>query len=141
VRLEVTRKSDLAVRTLRTLAELPPGKRAKGPELAETIGSTPGFVAQVMTPLVRAGWVASEPGPTGGYSLRVDLTAISVLAVIEAIEGPTDTGRCVLADRPCSEEGPCALHTAWQRARQELLRELASMSICDVDTRTWSPTS
>jgi Rrf2 family transcriptional regulator, iron-sulfur cluster assembly transcription factor len=141
VRLEVTRKSDLAVRTLRTLAGLPPGRRAKGPELAASIGSTPGFVAQVMTPLVRVGWVTSEPGPTGGYSLRVDLTTISVLAVVEAIEGPTDTGRCVLADRPCSEEGPCALHAAWQRARQELLRELDSMSVCDVDARTWSPGS
>jgi Rrf2 family protein len=132
VRLEVTRKSDLAVRALRTLADLAPGHRIKGPDLAERVGSTPGFVAQVVTPLVRAGWVASEPGPTGGYSLRVDLTSVSVLAVVEAVEGPTDTGRCVLADRPCSETGPCALHTAWQRARAELLRELDGTSVCDV---------
>lgn len=131
MRLEVTRKSDLAVRALRRLAELPPGGRAKGPELADAVGGTPGFVAQVMTPLVRAGWVASEPGPTGGYSLVVDLSGISVLAVVETIEGPTDTGRCVLADRPCTELGPCALHHAWQRARHELVRELDSMSISD----------
>lgn len=133
MRLEVTRKSDLAVRALRALAGLEPNGRLKGPNLAELVGSTPGFVAQVMTPLVRAGWVRSEPGPTGGYSLRVDLEAVSVLAVVEAVEGPTDTGRCVLADRPCSERGVCALHTAWSRARQELLLELDATSVGAID--------
>lgn len=133
MRLEVTRKSDLAVRALRALAGPEPGRRLKGPDLAELVGSTPGFVAQVMTPLVRAGWVRSEPGPTGGYSLRVDLDTVSVLAVVEAVEGPTDTGRCVLADRPCAERGLCALHTAWSRARQELLRELDATTVYAVD--------
>ncbi len=130
MRLEVTRKSDLAVRALRALDRA--DRRVKGPELAEMVCSTPGFVAQVVNPLVRAGWVRSDPGPTGGYSLEVDLAGVSVLSVIEAVEGPTDAGRCVLADRPCDERGPCALHAAWQRARVELLRELDSTTVDDV---------
>lgn len=127
MRLEVTRKSDLAVRALRVLAETP--GRMKGPALAEAVGSTSGFVSQVLNPLVRNGWVRSDPGPTGGYSLAVDLASVSVLAVIEAIEGPTDTGRCVLVDRPCNETGTCALHGAWLRARGHLLRELDATSV------------
>ena len=129
MRLEVTRKSDLAVRALRSLAET--GGRVKGPALAEAVGSTSGFVSQVLTPLVRAGWVRSDPGPSGGYSLAVDLGAVSVLAVIEAIEGPTDSGRCVLADRPCNTSGTCALHVPWLRARAQLLRELDGTSVAE----------
>lgn len=129
MRLEVTRKSDLAVRALRSLADH--RGRVKGPVLAETVGSTSGFVSQVLTPLVRAGWVRSDPGPSGGYSLAVDLGSVSVLAVIEAIEGPTDSGRCVLADRPCNEAGTCALHVPWLRARAQLLRELGATSVAD----------
>jgi Rrf2 family protein len=129
VRLEVTRKSDLAVRILRVLAER--GERVKGPELAAAVHSTPGYVPQVLTPLVRAGWVRSDPGPTGGYVLVAELTEVSLLAVIEAVEGPTDTGRCVLADRPCEQAGPCALHTPWVRARAHLLRELDRTSVAD----------
>lgn len=129
MRLEVTRKSDLAVRALRALGDR--GARVKGPDLAAIVGSTAGFVSQVLTPLVRAGWVRSEPGPAGGYSLSVDPAEISVLAVIEAVEGPTDTGRCVLADRPCDERGPCALHTPWMRARSRLLRELDATPVAD----------
>ena len=128
MRLEVRRQSDLAVRALRALAEV---ERIKGPALAELIDTTPGFVSQVLTPLVRAGWVRSEPGPTGGYALAVDLNEISVLEVIEAVEGATETGLCVLADRPCEETGSCALHVPWQRARDGLLRELAAVSVAD----------
>jgi Rrf2 family protein len=103
----------------------------KAPELASAVGSTPGFVAQVLNPLVRARWVRSDPGRAGGYSLAVPLADVSVLAVIEAVEGPTDTGRCVLADRPCNEAGRCALHVPWQRARAQLLRELADTSVAE----------
>lgn len=127
MRLEVTRKSDLAVRALQALAAA--DGRLKGPALAEAVGSTSGFVSQVVNPLVRAGWVRSEPGPSGGYSLAVALDDLSVLAVIEAIEGPTDSGRCVLIDRPCNDTGTCALHVPWLRARTQLLGELAATSV------------
>jgi Rrf2 family protein len=83
----------------------------------------------VLTPLVRAGWVRSEPGPAGGYSLVADLGNVTVLQVIEAVEGPTDTGRCVLADRPCNEGGQCALHRPWQRARAQLLDQLDAIPV------------
>ena len=127
MRLEVTRKSDLAARSLHALAASP--DRMKGPDLAAMVGSTSGFVSQGLTPLVRAGWVRSDPGPTGGYSLTADLEEVTVLAVIETIEGPTESGRCVLADRPCNERGSCALHVPWLRARAQLLAQLEATPV------------
>ncbi|MFV0257556.1 MAG: RrF2 family transcriptional regulator [Acidimicrobiales bacterium] len=131
MRLEVTRKSDLAVRALRVL-DVADG-RVKGSTLADAVGSTPGFLSQVVNPLVRAGWIRSDPGPTGGYSLAVDLADVSVLAVIEAIEGPTDDGNCVLIDRPCGDSGPCAIHEPWSRALECLVAELAGTSVADAE--------
>ncbi|MCP3855392.1 MAG: Rrf2 family transcriptional regulator [Actinomycetia bacterium] len=129
MRLEVTRKSDLAVRSLKTLEASQ--DRMKGPALAEAVGSSSGFVSHVLTPLVRSGWVHSEAGPSGGYSLSVDLADVSLLSVIEAIEGPTDSGRCVLADRPCSDGGICALHVPWLQARSHLLAQLEATTVAD----------
>lgn len=106
--------------------------RLKASALAEATGATPGFMPQVVSPLVRQGWVASDPGPTGGYSLRVDPATISVLDVIEAIEGVTDTTTCVLADRPCDDEGPCSFHVPWTAARTHLLDGLASVTVADL---------
>lgn len=117
------------MRALRVLAEQ--GPRCKGPQLAAAVQSTSGFVAQVLNPLVRRGWVRSEPGPAGGYSLAVDLGDVSVLDVIEAIEGPTASGRCVLADRPCDDQGTCALHVPWISARDQLLRALDGVTVAD----------
>lgn len=124
MRLEITRRTDLATRALLALSES--GQRTKSAELAETVGTTPGFLSQALTPTVAAGWVRSDPGPTGGYTLVADLASISVLDVIEAVEGPTDAGRCVLEDRACAAHGPCALHLPWSRARSVLADELAA---------------
>ena len=133
MRLEITRRADLATRALLELAAL--GRRSKSAELAERVGTTPGFLAQAMTPLVNRGWVQSEPGPTGGYVRNVELDDVSVLDVIEAVEGPTDTGRCVLEDRPCAGGEQCALHQPWSKARQHLLTELAGTPLSALAAR------
>jgi Rrf2 family protein len=119
----------LAVRALRELAGIT--SLVKAADLAQRLGTTSGFVPQALAPLVRSGWVRSEPGPTGGYALDAELESISVLDVIEAIEGPTDTGRCVLAERVCGESGECALHAAWSTARAELLAQLGRIPVAD----------
>jgi Rrf2 family protein len=130
MRLEITRRTDLATRAL--LALQATGRRTKAAELAERVGTTPGFLSQALTPAVSAGWVRSDPGPAGGYSLVVDLDRVSVLDVIEAVEGPTDAGRCVLESRTCSSGGPCALHQPWSRARALLTQELADSPVASL---------
>jgi Rrf2 family protein len=132
VRLEVTRKADLSTRVLLALRD---GGRLKGPELARRVGTTPGFLSQVVAPLAAHGWVHSEPGPTGGYAACFDPETVSLLEVIEAVEGPTDTGRCVVEDRPCGE-GRCALHAAWTQARDRLIVELAATPLSALPKET-----
>jgi Rrf2 family protein len=129
MRLEITRKTDLAMRAVQALRD---GVQQKGADLAEVIGTTPQFIAQVMKALVDQGWVTSEPGPTGGYTLRTDPDEISLLGLIEAIEGPTVDGRCVLRGIPCPPLEPCALHDAWTRARNALLDELQKTSLSEL---------
>ena len=130
MRLELTRKSDLAVRSLLLLAAN--GERTKSSDLAEALGATPAFVPQVIAPLVDRRWVASDPGPAGGYSLVADLDQLTVLEVIEAVEGPTDSGRCALDGEPCAEKGTCVVHEAWLPARALLLDELAATTVSAV---------
>ena len=124
MRLEVTRRAELAVRALSEIEHR--GGRVKGRELAELLGTSPSFVAQVAAPLVRAGWLRSDPGPTGGYALATAVGDVSVLDVIEAVDGPTDTGRCVVTDHPCDPADPCVLHGAWILAREQLRVALAA---------------
>jgi Rrf2 family iron-sulfur cluster assembly transcriptional regulator len=131
MRLEVTRKADLATRVLLELSGR--GTRAKSAELADAVGTTPGFLTQVVAPLAVRGWVDSEPGPTGGYRATVALGDVSVLDVIEAVEGPSESGRCVLEDRPCAGGDQCALHVPWSRARAQLVAELACTPLATLE--------
>jgi Rrf2 family iron-sulfur cluster assembly transcriptional regulator len=133
MRLEITQRADLAVRALVALDAAP--SRVKSTDLANTLGTTAGFVPQVMGPLVRTGWVRSVPGPTGGYELMQSLDTLSVLEVVEIIDGPTDTGRCVVAERMCDASEPCVVHVAWARARGELRASLAELQLSEVRAR------
>lgn len=129
MRLEVTRRTHLALEAMRALDET--GGRIKGAELAKAIGTSTAFLAQVMTSLVRRRWVESVPGPSGGYVLAADPEQISLLELIETIEGPTDSTICVLEGRDCSTSDKCAIHDAWVHARTELTNALDSITLAE----------
>lgn len=115
------RRTDLALAALRRLGESD-GRRLTGTALAREIGTTSSFLPQIMAPLIRAGWVDSERGPGGGYTLTDDSDSISLLDVVEATEGPTVDGRCALRDAPCPGDPPCQVHEV-AVAASEMLRD------------------
>lgn len=129
MRLELTRRTDLALRALQVLVRR--DGLVKGDALAGALDTTAGFLVQVLAPLVREGWVQSVPGPRGGYRATAVAPDASVLQLIEAVEGPVRTDRCVLREQPCPQEVPCALHEAWIPARDALLARLAATPVLD----------
>ena len=130
MRLEITRKTYLALRAIAFLGDAE--GRVKGAELADAIETSTSFLAQVMTPLVREGWVTSEPGRTGGYMSAKAPEAISLLDLIEAVEGRTEDDMCALRGGLCSAVEKCAIHDAWVRARQGLMDDLAATPITEL---------
>jgi len=127
VRLEITRKTHLALRVVAALADNE--DRVKGADLAKTVGTSTAFLAQVVTPLVRRGWIESEPGRSGGYSAVAEPEGISVLELIEAVEGPTENDICALRGDACSSVEKCAVHDAWIKTRRGLMDELAATPV------------
>lgn len=131
MRLEILPRTELTLRVVQTLAD---GRRWRAADIAEQIGSSADYVAQLVAPLTRSGWTRSVPGPSGGHELIADLADISVLDLIAVVEGVPEPGRCVMADRPCPAPEPCALHDAWVSARDELTARLASTPLSSLTT-------
>lgn len=129
MRLELAKRTDLALRGLQALQA--DGERLSGTDLAEALETTHQYLPQIMSPLVQQGWVTSIRGPGGGYRLIVSLGDITVLELIETMEGTTDTATCVLSGETCDASDPCALHDAWSQARDALLDKLSATSIAD----------
>jgi Rrf2 family iron-sulfur cluster assembly transcriptional regulator len=131
MRLELTKKTDLAFQALSVIAEAD-GERINGFELASQLGISTQYLPHVMAPLTKAGWVSSVSGPHGGYSVTTGLDNISLLHLIEAVEGPVDDTRCLHLGPVHESSGTCALHAPWTKARQALLDELATTQISDM---------
>jgi Rrf2 family protein len=127
MRITLQRKTELALRAIRLLAER--GTTIQGAALALDIGTTQNYLAQVMSPLIESGWVASGRGPHGGYALTSPADQITMRALIEASEGPLPTDKCVLEDGPCSDQVPCALHDSWQQVQEVVLTQLNRMPV------------
>jgi Rrf2 family protein len=128
MRLEMTKKSDLALKAMRCIGDAE-GETIAGKSLAEKLGITTHYLPQVISPLVKAGWVSSTPGPRGGYRLLASLKEVSVLEVIEVIEDSINDQGCVQRGIPCPEFDLCALHEPWQKAKDAILIELSAATI------------
>ena len=131
MRLELTRRGDYAVLAMLAIAANDETRPVSVRRIAETMSIPPRILPQVMRDLVRAGLVEAHTGRTGGYRLSRPAEDISVLAVIEAIEGDTRRQTCVLRGGPCSKEGQCAVHAVFFAAQEALRRELRDATLRD----------
>lgn len=111
-------------------------------DLAEFQGISPSFVAKIFPKLEKAGIVQALEGVRGGYLLAKTPESISVLDVVDAIEGRKPLfdcqeirGRCaVFGNRPpgWATAGTCAIHAVMLRAEKAMRDSLASQSLADV---------
>jgi Rrf2 family iron-sulfur cluster assembly transcriptional regulator len=131
MRLELTRRGDYAVRAMLALAR-PDARQLTGAALAEATAIPFGFVPQVMGDLVRAGLVANRRGRTGGYRLARPPAEVSLLDIVEAVEGDGRRRTCVLRGGPCRRDGACDVHDAFFRAQEAVFGTLAGVSLADV---------
>lgn len=131
--ISFTRRTDLALAALRALGRAEGRLGRSG--LAHRIGTTSSFLSQVMAPLVQAGWVTSERGPGGGYQLTDAGFDVRLLPVVEATEGPTQNGRCVLRDGPCPGQDPCSIHAVWVEAINVLVDGLDKVPAVQAPSR------
>ena len=123
MRLNATRRIDLALHALQVLAT-DPGVH-HGRDLAARIRTSTSFLPQIMAPMVRVGWIRTTPGPHGGYHLGSTGSLLTLLDLVEVVDGPLEDGTCFVRNGRCTPEDRCALHdvaTEVRRTLVELLR-------------------
>jgi len=136
VRIELTKRGDYAVRAMLALAASRAGRLAAR-QIAEAMDIPSSFVPQVMADLVRARLVERKMGRHGGYRLAMPAGEISLLSIIEAVEGDGRRRTCVLRGGPCGQppEAPCSVHDSFFQAQQALFDALGSMTLAGPATR------
>ena len=132
MRIELSRRGDYAVRAALALAILDDGRPVSARRLAERMSIPPGFLAHVLTDLVRAGVAIGTTGRSGGYKLAVPASQVDLLRIVDAAEERGDLPRCVIRGGECRAAARCAVHVAFDTANVAMRRELASTTLADL---------
>lgn len=135
MRLELTRRGDYAVRAMLALARWSEGSPLSTHRIAEGMRIPARFLPQVMGDLARAGLVESTPGRNGGYRLGRPAAEITLLDVVEAVEGDARRQSCVLRGGPCGLDGTCDVHEVFFQAQDAMLGTLRAATLASLPRR------
>ena len=126
--MQITRQADYALRAVLYLARRyeKTTERAPTSQIAEDQEIPPSFLAKIISQLSIAGLINTSRGARGGVKLARSPEEISLLDVVEAIDGPINLNECVADPDACAFGDNCPIHEIFSDARQELVRKLSA---------------
>lgn len=122
--MQLSRKSDYALRAVMHFAGLPKGLLASIGTVAKAQNIPREFLAKILKDLTWAGILVSYQGVTGGYRLARPAKEISFLDVIEAMDGPISLNLCVEDDDCCSHYKNCKMRDFWIKEQDHFKKAL-----------------
>jgi Rrf2 family protein len=126
--MQITRQADYAMRAILYLAKLGPENRASTSQIAEEQRIPPSFLAKIVSQLSVAGILQTSRGARGGVALARDPENITLLEVVEAIDGPILLNECVADPGVCAFGNTCPIHDVFCSAQATLVSQLGSMT-------------
>lgn len=127
--MQITRASDYAVRVMIHLAGLPPGSTVQQSALSKATDVSGHFLSKVLQQLVRSRLIRSQRGSGGGYALAVAANSVSLLDVVQAIEGPVRLNQCIEEGPSCDRKEWCPAHRVWAEAQAAVVNVLGAASM------------
>jgi Rrf2 family protein len=100
-------------------------KRAATGRIAQEKGIPPSFLAKIVSQLNVAGLLKTSRGAAGGVELAKSANEITLLDVIEAIDGPILLNDCVGESTTCTYDDDCPLKPVWCDAQKMLVDHLS----------------
>jgi len=134
--MKISRKSDYALRAVLHIAKQPAEKRNSINVIAESEAIPRDFLAKILKELTRAQILRSYQGVHGGYQLAKPSSQVSVLDIIEAMDGPLGLNLCVRGDRgcDCDRAEKCTMFPFWQRLQTQFRSQLRGETIARLKT-------
>lgn len=119
--MQLTREGDYGIRSVLFLSRQPFKKVIFVSEIAEEYKIPRSFLAKILQKLVKAKIVRSHRGVKGGFSLARPSKDISVLDVLEAIEGKLALNLCLANRKKCEFSRHCPIHHVWAAAQTKFM--------------------
>jgi len=130
--LRLTNAGDYAIRGMIHIASTAEGAVSLRSDIAEAQGIPPSFMAKILRSLVRARLLRSSRGVHGGFALAKPASKITLLDVVEAIEGPLSLTNCTPDPAGCARSEDCPATSIWLEVQEKMAEVLRGTSIEDL---------
>jgi Rrf2 family cysteine metabolism transcriptional repressor len=138
--LKLSKKTDYALMAIQYMASRGTDRVVNTKEIAEEYKIPVELLAKVLQKLGKKGLIVSQNGPKGGYVLAKVPEAISVLSIIQAIEGHVGITECYHnEDSHCVQMAHCNIRNPIRNIQNSIYGLLESMSIEDMTSFNTSP--
>jgi Rrf2 family protein len=127
--MELTRKGEYAIRGIVYLASRPSDKVCLLSEIASAVDVPQTFLAKIFQQFSKIGLVRSYRGTGGGFILGRSPDKITLLEVVEAVEGPIVPNRCLTGEGECSRTPTCNVHPVWVKVQSQVRDILARVTL------------
>ena len=130
--MQLTREGEYGIRSVLHLALHTDDGVVQADAIAREQSIPVCFLRKILQTLARNGLVSSRRGAHGGFSLARPPEDITLLAVVEAVEGRVLLNTCVLGIGACQREAVCPVHPVWQEAQERLVTVLGRTTVADL---------
>ncbi|MCP5064762.1 MAG: Rrf2 family transcriptional regulator [Ignavibacteriae bacterium] len=124
-----TKTGEYAIRAILHLARQPKDILVMSGQVAEKEDIPAHYLAKILQRMAKFGYVDSFKGRGGGFKITKLAMKSSILDIVERIEGPVITLKCVTGLKECSDEHPCPLHDEWSELRDKIQHLITSKSV------------
>ena len=127
--LHITRRGDYAIRGMVYLASRPADQMSLLSDIAANIDVPQALLAKIFQHLSRVGLVNSYRGTGGGFKLGQPAEKISLLDIVEAVEGPIILNRCLTREGACHRDSICPVHPVWHNIQEKVRQMLREVTV------------
>lgn len=124
--MRLTRAAEYAIRCVLFMARQPARSVIARKDISREMEIPDQFLGKIAQQLARAGVMEILQGARGGFRLLRAPESISLLEVIEAVMGEIFLNDCIMNSLSCRRTATCAVHTVWEKARNDLRRTLGA---------------
>jgi FeS assembly SUF system regulator len=128
----LSKSTDYGIRILAHLARDGRATTHNAREVAQDLKLPLPMVSKVMKALARAGVLESHRGAKGGFNLARRPDALTVAAMIDALEGPVALTECQIGPALCVHEGSCNVQEPWGVINTAVKNTLATITLSDL---------
>ena len=132
--MQITKQADYALRAMMYLAKIDDNTRSSTSQIAREQQIPSSFLAKIISQLSIAGLINTSRGARGGVTLARKPEEISVLEVVEAIDGPIVINDCTISPSSCPFGEDCPLQPIWCDAQSQLVEKLRTTTFASIFT-------